>query len=169
MFIHDLDEGIEFTLSQFADNTNWAGSPGEQEGCAEGYLDRLDQRAKANGMRFNKAKWWILALESQQPQAALWAGGRVAEKLPSRKGAAGAGRQRLNMSQQCAQVAKKANGILAYISNSVASKTRAVIVSLYWALTGNTVRQSEAMTVGWRGRAKPVIANDSPNLKDLAD
>ena len=55
---------------------------------------------------------------------------------------------RLNMSQQCAQVAKRANGILACIKNSVASRSREVRLHLeccvrFWAL--HYKKDTEAM------------------------
>ncbi|KAK4813849.1 hypothetical protein QYF61_001947 [Mycteria americana] len=128
--------GVKCTLRKFANDTKLGGAVDSLNGreALQRDLDRLESWAMTNHMKFIRSKCWILHLGRGNPGYMYKLGDERLESSSMGRDLGVWVDGKLNMSQQCALAAKRANHVLGCIKHSIASRSRDVTVPLYAAL-----------------------------------
>ena len=160
IFISDLDNSIKCSLMKFADDTKLSGEVDTPEGRAalQGDLDRLEEWASKNLMKFSK-KCRIMHQGKHHPGVQHRLGSTWLESSSVERDLGVLVDRKLNMSKQCAAAAKKANRMLGCIKKGIASREKGVIIPLYSALVRPHLEHcvqfwshyTKRMWTGWKG------------------
>ncbi|KAJ7421829.1 hypothetical protein WISP_41081 [Willisornis vidua] len=126
MFFNDLNEGIECTISKFTEDTKLGGNVCLLKGrkALQRNLDRLDSWADVNCVWLNKAKYQDLHLGHNNSRQHYRLGAEGMESCLVEKDLGMLVDSQLIISWKCAQVTKKANGILSCTRSNVPSRAR---------------------------------------------
>ena len=136
IFTDVIDDGIECTLSKFADDTKLSAAVDTVEGrdAIRRHPNELKRWAQVNAVRFNTPKCKVWHLGRRNLRHIYKREGRILGSSPAEKNLGVLMDENLNMSQQCAPAAQKANGSVGFIRRGPASRDREGIVPLCSAL-----------------------------------
>jgi len=138
IFADKMDSENECTFSKLADHTRLSGVVDTLEGgnAIQRDLDRLENWAPANLMKFNKANCKVLHMGWSNPNHKYRLGGAVMESSPEGKDSGMLADEKHDVTRECALASQKANHILGCITSRVASRPTEVILPLCSALVG---------------------------------
>jgi len=120
----------------YTEDTKMGGLPNTPEGCAaiQRDLNRLEKWADWNLMQFNKGKCNILHMGRNNPRHQYLLGADQLESSFTEKDLGILENAKLTMSHQCVLVAKKEYDILSCLRQSIASRSREVMLPLHSTL-----------------------------------
>lgn len=133
IFINDLVDGAECTISKFAGDKNVEGVADKQRGCAAFQMDddRLETRADRSLMKFSRGKGKVLDQRKNNPMHNMLRAGQLESRLLE-KYLGVLVDTHLSMFRQWPFAPKKASSIMDCI-RSIARRSREVVLPLFSA------------------------------------